>query len=103
MQTRSSRKVLVIGGGVAVLVIIAVMIGLRVADSGTKMTEDPPPLVTVTAPTVGPVASVVSINGTISARNELPLGIDGENAEPASVDDGSDALPADTPALPDGY
>ncbi|MCW5570397.1 MAG: efflux RND transporter periplasmic adaptor subunit [Steroidobacteraceae bacterium] len=85
MQTRFSRKMLVIGGSVAVLVVIAAMIGLRVADSGTKMTEDPPPLVTVTAPTVGPVATVVSINGTSSARNELPLGIDGEGGRIAAV------------------
>ncbi len=42
-------------------------------------------------------------NESYATAKDVPLGIDGENAEPASVDDGSDALPADTPALPDGY
>lgn len=85
VQTRISRKALVIGGGVATFAIIAAIIGIRVAGSGTQPAEDPAPLVTVATPTVGPVASVVSINGTISARNELPLGIDGEGGRIAAV------------------
>ncbi|MBV6415635.1 MAG: Multidrug resistance protein MdtA [Steroidobacteraceae bacterium] len=85
MQTRFSGKTLLVGGGVAAVAIIAVIIGMRVADSRTEPAGDPAPLVTVAAVTIGPVASVVSINGTISARNELPLGIDGEGGRIAAV------------------
>lgn len=84
VQTRISRKALVIGGGIAAFAIVAIIIGMRVA-SGKKPAEDLAPLVTVAAPTIGPVASMVSINGTISARNELPLGIDGEGGRIAAV------------------
>ncbi|MBV6423633.1 MAG: Efflux pump periplasmic linker BepF [Steroidobacteraceae bacterium] len=80
-----TKKSLTIGIVAAVLVLIAILIGLRVAGSGTGPVTDPPPLVTVAKPQLGPVASVVSINGTISARNELPLGIDGEGGRIAAV------------------
>ncbi len=85
MQISISRKTWVIGGGVAAFLIVAGLIGMRMADSGSVPASDPPPLVTVAVPVVGPVASVVSINGTISARNELPLGIDGEGGRIAAV------------------
>ncbi len=85
VQTRFSRKTLVVGAGVAAVAIVAAIIGMRVAGSGTRPVEDPAPLVTVAAVTLGPVASMVSINGTISARNELPLGIDGEGGRIAAV------------------
>lgn len=85
MQSSLSPKALVIGGAVAALAVIVALIGMRIADSGTSSIEDPAPLVTVAVPTVGPVASIVSINGTISARNELPLGIDGEGGRIAAV------------------
>jgi RND family efflux transporter MFP subunit len=85
VQTSFSPRTLVIGGGVAVIAIVAAIVGMRIAGSGTKPAEDLAPLVTVAPPVIGPVASIVSINGTISARNELPLGIDGEGGRIASV------------------
>lgn len=85
MQISIPRNTLFIVGGIAAIAIVAGLIGMRVADSSRAPMEDPPPLVTVAPPAVGPVKSVVSINGTISARHELPLGIDGEGGRIAAV------------------
>jgi HlyD family secretion protein len=38
----------------------------------------PPPLVTVVAPVLGAVASKVSLTGLISARNDMPIGNEGD-------------------------
>ena len=67
MPATISRKTLIIGGGIAAVGLLVALIGMRVAGSGPAHVEDLPPLVTVAPPTIGPVASVVSINGTISA------------------------------------
>ncbi len=85
MQTRFSPKAIAIGGGIAAFAIVAAIVGMRVADSRTERIEDLPPLVTVAPVSRGPVSSLVSINGTISARNELPLGIDGEGGRISAV------------------
>lgn len=85
MPARISRKTLLIGAAIAAAGLLVALIGMRVAGSGPAHVEDLPPIVTVAPPVIGPVASVVSINGTISARNELPLGIDGEGGRIVAV------------------
>lgn len=44
-----------------------------------------PPLVTVIYPKLGEVAATVAVTGTISAQNDMPIGVDGEGGRIAEV------------------
>jgi RND family efflux transporter MFP subunit len=66
-------------GGLLVLAAVAWML-VRAHASGAASDKEAavPPLVTVVAPTLGAVTSTVSLTGLISARNDMPIGNEGD-------------------------
>lgn len=83
----SSRNKFVIVAAVVVAVLVGVVFVVKKV-SGSSAPSGPTsdmPLVSVAPPAVGPITTTVSINGTISARNELPLGIDTDSGRVAAV------------------
>ena len=79
------RRPWVIGAGVAVL--LAAVVAVRVL--GHKPAQSDPkdslPLVSVITPVPGDIAATVAITGGISARNEMPIGPEGEGGRVAAV------------------
>jgi HlyD family secretion protein len=79
------RRPWVIGAGVAVLlaaVVVVRVLGHKPAQSDPK---DSLPLVSVITPVPGDIAATVAITGGISARNEMPIGPEGEGGRVAAV------------------
>jgi RND family efflux transporter MFP subunit len=76
-QDNKRNKIIKICAISLVSLALVAIIGTRIAGSGGEENKrDEVPLVSVAPATVRPVASTVSITGTIQARNELPLGSD---------------------------
>jgi len=78
-----------IGIGVLVLVLagLAWWIAARWSAEAAAAQKDTnvPPLVTVVTPSLGQVSSAVSVTGLISARNDMPIGIEGDPGRIAAV------------------
>lgn len=72
-------------GGLAALVVVVFTIWTVRAGGEPEAPKELPPLVSVAAPGLEQVASKVTVSGTIHARNELPLGVDGETGRILSV------------------
>lgn len=71
------RRLMIIGGVVALLVIAAIAIAMF----GRKKpapTPDPAPTITVIVPGRADVASVISATGSLAAKREMPVGVAGE-------------------------
>lgn len=79
------RRVLVRASALLAVMVGAVLAWRILGSAGTPPAAEPP-LVSVAAPQFRTVATRVAITGTISARNELPLGIDGESGRVAAVE-----------------
>ena len=85
---RPSRRLLF---GIAIAVVLAIAIGgWRMShSSGAAMAKDKdgavPPLITVVVPTLGNVASTVSLTGLISAVNDMPIGVEGDGGRVSAV------------------
>lgn len=79
------RRLLVRASAALILVVCAVL-AWRILGSGAASPPAELPLVSVATPQFRSVATRVAITGTISARNELPLGIDGETGRIAVID-----------------
>ncbi len=79
-NTKRSRAF--IGAGVGVLMAVGMGGWLLTRGHGAAPDKDapPPPLVTVVVPSLGHVAQAVSLTGLISARNDLPIGNEGDAA-----------------------
>ena len=80
-----SRRLL---AGVAAGFILAAGLGWRLTrSSGVADSKDStvPPLVTVVVPSLGNVASTVSLTGQISAQNDMPIGVEGDGGRVAAV------------------
>jgi len=78
LRTGSTRWVVL---GLLLLLLIAGVVAVRstaptVADDSDSAT--PPPLVTVTVPGVVAVTTRVSFTGTVSARYDMPIGVEGD-------------------------
>jgi RND family efflux transporter MFP subunit len=76
-----------IGGGVLALALIGWLV-LRphgAAQAATDKNTTVPPLITVVVPQLGPVSTTVSVTGQISARNDIPIGIEGDEGRIAAV------------------
>jgi HlyD family secretion protein len=80
------------------LIGIAIAIVLVLAVGGWRMTRAPsaaaeakekdgvvPPLVTVVVPSLGNVATTVSLTGLISAQNDMPIGVEGDGGRVSAV------------------
>ena len=79
-KTRSGWRWRLAGAG-AVLVAAAVVWMLVRPDAGAPTSDKDtavPPLVTVVVPALGAVESKVSLTGLISARNDMPIGNEGD-------------------------
>ena len=80
---KPSRRTLV-GVAIAIVLVLAVggwrMTRAPAATSMDGMNKDGavPPLVTVVVPAMGNVATTVSLTGLISARNDMPIGNEGD-------------------------
>lgn len=79
-----SGKKWVVGGVVALVVVVFTIWAVRAGDK-VEAPKELPPLVSVAAPGLEEVASKVTVSGTVHARNELPLGVDGEAGRILSV------------------
>ncbi|HUD92189.1 efflux RND transporter periplasmic adaptor subunit [Sphingobium sp.] len=79
-EARRSRKRLLIGGGIAlVLVVAAVGISMRGGESAnTAAPAAQVPVVTVTSPGQSNVSRTVSATGSLAARVDMPVGVVGE-------------------------
>lgn len=85
MQPSSRNKFVIVAVVVAVLIGVAFVVKKVSGSSAPAGPNSDVPLVSVAPPVVGPITTTVSINGTISARNELPLGIDTDSGRVAAV------------------
>ena len=86
---RPSRRLLI---GIAVAVLVLAFGGWRMtrpSDAADAMDKGKdvavPPLVTVVVPTMGNVATTVSLTGQISAQNDMPIGVEGDGGRVAAV------------------
>jgi RND family efflux transporter MFP subunit len=79
------RRPWVIGGAVGLL--LAAVIAFRVLGHKpeTSNPDDNVPLVSVITPVAGDVAATVAITGAISARNDMPIGPEGEGGRVARM------------------
>ena len=81
---RPQRRVAIIGGAVvlgAVTIYLLVRPHAAASDQGATVA----PLVTVTVPAWGDVSASVSLTGLISARNDMPIGNEGDPGRIAAV------------------
>ena len=86
---RLSRRLLI---GIAVAVLALAFGGWRMtrpSDAADAMDKGKdvavPPLVTVVVPSMGNVATTVSLTGQISAQNDMPIGVEGDGGRVAAV------------------
>ena len=90
--SKPSRRLVV---GISIAVVLALAVGgwrlsRAPADAATAaVTKDKdtgtPPLVTVVIPSLGNVASTVSLTGLISATNDMPIGVEGDGGRVSAV------------------
>ena len=82
------RLLTLIGGGIVVAALVGWLV-LRPHGAAQAATAEknatPPPLITVVVPELGPVSTTVSVTGQISARNDVPIGIEGDEGRIAEV------------------
>jgi HlyD family secretion protein len=73
--------------GAAFLAVAGVWMLVRPHAGASASDKDaaPPPLVTVVSPVLGAVASKVSLTGLISARNDMPIGNEGDSGRISEV------------------
>jgi HlyD family secretion protein len=78
--------------GVAIAVVLVVAVGgwrMTRAPSGAAEAKEKdgavPPLVTVVVPSLGNVATTVSLTGLISAQNDMPIGVEGDGGRVSQV------------------
>jgi HlyD family secretion protein len=85
---KARRTLWLVGGGVVALALIGWLV-LRPHGAAQAATTDKnatvPPLITVVVPQLGPVPTTVSVTGQISARNDVPIGIEGDEGRIAAV------------------
>lgn len=88
VRQRSRRRRLA-GAGVALACALALLVWLLIrAHAGAAVTAndaDVPPRVTVIVPMLGEVTSSVSLTGLINARNDVPIGNEGDAARITAV------------------
>ncbi|NWK94915.1 efflux RND transporter periplasmic adaptor subunit [Sphingobium lactosutens] len=79
-ESRRSRKRLLIGGGIALaLVVAAVAISMRGGESAnTAAPAAQVPVVTVSSPGLSNVSRTVTATGSLAARVDMPVGVVGE-------------------------
>ena len=93
LRGRKPSRRLVVGISIAIVLALAVggwRLSRAPADAATAAaTKDKdtatPPLVTVVIPSLGNVASTVSLTGLISATNDMPIGVEGDPAITSSA------------------
>jgi HlyD family secretion protein len=86
-DSKRRRLLYYIGGGVLVLALVGWLM-LRPHGAAQAATADKatvPPLITVVVPQLGPVSTTVSVTGQISARNDIPIGVEGDEGRIAAV------------------
>jgi HlyD family secretion protein len=75
--------------GLGALVVLAAVVWILIRSHAGASTSDKdaalPPLVTVVVPALGAVTSKVSLTGLISARNDMPIGNEGDTGRIAEV------------------
>jgi RND family efflux transporter MFP subunit len=86
-QNRASRwrQRLAIAGGILCAVGVAAWLIIRSHPAASTKTTTPPPLVTVVTPKFGEVSASVSLTGLISARNDMPIGTEGDVGKISAV------------------
>jgi HlyD family secretion protein len=73
-------------GAVLVLAVVAWMLARpRAGDPASDKDAAVPPLVTVVVPALGAVTAKVSLTGLISARNDMPIGNEGDTGRISAV------------------
>ncbi|MCI4590609.1 efflux RND transporter periplasmic adaptor subunit [Sphingobium sp. BYY-5] len=78
-ESRRGRKRLLIGGGIAViLVAVAAWISMRGGPAAAPSATAQVPVVTVVSPGQSTVARTVSATGSLAARVDMPVGVIGE-------------------------
>lgn len=87
VQNRSRRSRYRLGAGAGLLAIVAVTAWLMLRPHAVLAPKNtaPLPLVTVVTPTLGEVSASVSLTGLVSARNDMPIGTEGDVGRIAAV------------------
>ena len=79
---RAGARATWISGAVIAAIALAAALYWKVHSSASPTTslasQEAPPLVTVVTPTLKPVTTAVTFTGTIAARYDMPIGIDGD-------------------------
>jgi len=81
---RPRRRLVIIGGSV-LLVGIVIWLLARPHAAANDGEATAPPLVSVMVPAIGDVSATVSLTGLISARNDMPIGNEGDPGRIAAV------------------
>jgi HlyD family secretion protein len=89
MAERSPRRWLIASSAIAALFALALVSWLLLRGHGGSPAESKdtasPPLVTVVIPSLSEVTASVSLTGLISARNDMPIGTEGDTGRIAAV------------------
>lgn len=80
---RPPAGLLIAGGLLALLIVFALWRTL--SNSGPPLKASPAPRVTVVTPQLADVDDVVAFTGTIAARDEMPINVEGEGGRIAAV------------------
>ena len=87
-RTRAMPRAVLIGGGMLIALLLAIAAYFLLAGGEPVAAGDDEsraPVVTVIAPGTTTVAGVIEAPGTIAARREMPVGIEGEGGRVVSV------------------
>jgi RND family efflux transporter MFP subunit len=79
------RRPWVIGGAAGLLLVAVIAFRVLGHKPETSNPDDDLPLVSVITPVAGDIAATVAITGAISARNDMPIGPEGEGGRVARV------------------
>ncbi|MGB8326006.1 MAG: efflux RND transporter periplasmic adaptor subunit [Steroidobacteraceae bacterium] len=88
LRLADSRTRWIAAGVAGLVVIVALVIGLRLRGAHGAAASDPAketPLVTVSSAGFSAVTSRISFTGTIRARNEMPVGAEGDAGRVAAI------------------
>ena len=87
-EDRSSRRKLIIGAVIVLLVLIGIAVAINRGGPGAADAEKAKaqaPVVSVVTPGKTTIEGVISATGTLAARRELPVGVAGEGGQVVAV------------------
>lgn len=79
------QRIVVFAVALAAIIGVVLIVQRTTAPAPDAAQRNAPPVVTVIVPGLEPVTRTVSLTGTIAARHDMPIGVDGETGRIAAV------------------